>query len=93
MITCTYMMLLLYMMKVFGAVNYFRLILTTPLDKTREACERIVQFCLEHEKVVDVWGLRTIRISRTVGDEGLTKHEESILPFHTKPDKYKSECL
>jgi hypothetical protein len=80
---------LLYVTKVFGAPNYFRLILTAPLDKTHEACERILEFCLQHEKVADVRKLRTmVSITRTVGDEGLAKKEESILPFHTKSDKY-----
>jgi hypothetical protein len=80
---------LLFVMKVFGAPNYFRLILTAPLDKTREACQRIVEFCLDHEKVTDVRALRRmVSITRTVGNEGLAKKEESILPFHTKSAKY-----
>jgi hypothetical protein len=76
-------------MKVFGAPNFFRLILTAPLDKTREACHRIVEFCLQHEKTTNVCELPTITsITRTMGDEGLTKETESIPPLHTKPDKY-----
>jgi hypothetical protein len=75
---------------VFGAPNYIRLILTAPLEKTREACERIVEFCTQHEKVVDARALRTmISITRTVGDEGLASKEESILPFHKISNKYK----
>jgi hypothetical protein len=79
----------LYVTKVFGVSNYIRLILTAPLEKTREACERIVEFCLEHVKVTDGHALRRmVSITRTVGDEGLAKKEESILPFHKKSDKY-----
>jgi hypothetical protein len=55
----------------------------------REACERIVEFCIQHEKAANVRELRTMKsITRTVGDEGLAKREESILPFHTKSNKY-----
>ena len=78
---------LLCVMKVFGAPNFFRLVLTTPIDKTRDACERIVEFCLQHE-TTDARALRTMKSPmRVVGDEDLAKKEESILPFHVKSEK------
>lgn len=66
------------------------MVLTVPADKTREACERIVQFCIDHQIVKNAERPRLTRsISRVVNDEGLAKPEESILPFHTKSSKYK----
>lgn len=37
---------------VFGIENFFRIVLTTPSDKTEEACQRIVEFCRRHAKVI-----------------------------------------
>ncbi len=66
----------LYVMKVFGAPNYFRLILTAPVDKTREACERIVEFCMEHLRGNNMPILRRIKsVVRKVGDVSLAKKE------------------
>ena len=76
--------------KVFGISNYLRLVLTAPIDKTREACERILQFCLDHERLIDGRALaRVSSVTRAVGDEGRFKREESILAYHEISDKYK----
>ncbi|CAF1007375.1 unnamed protein product [Rotaria sp. Silwood1] len=37
---------------VFGIDNFFRIVLTTPTDKTEEACQRIVEFCRRHAKSI-----------------------------------------
>jgi hypothetical protein len=59
----------LYVIKVFGAPNYFRLILTAPLEKTREACQRILEFCFDHQKKPNIHTLRRmVSITRTVGE-------------------------
>jgi hypothetical protein len=61
--------MILYLIKVFGAPNYFRLILTAPLEKTREACQRILEFCFDHQKVPNIQTLRRmVSITRTVGE-------------------------
>ena len=36
--------------QVFGIDNFFRIVLTTPMDKTEEACQRILEFCQRHAK-------------------------------------------
>ncbi|CAF1955039.1 unnamed protein product [Rotaria magnacalcarata] len=75
---------------VFGAVNFFRVVLTVPTDKAREACERIVQFCINHQKAKDTPAPSIPQsFSKLLEDEGLVNPEESILPFHTKSSKYK----
>jgi hypothetical protein len=80
-----------YMMKVFGIPNYIRLVLTTPLDKTREACERILEFCLEHQKTINARALRRMKsfTRPEVGPDAVAMAEESILPFHVKSNKFK----
>ncbi|CAM2714276.1 unnamed protein product [Rotaria socialis] len=76
--------------KVFGMPNYFRLVLTTPYDKTQEACERIVEFCHEHKQITNPDQLRASKdITRwEVRAEGLAQSEESILPFYTNSKRY-----
>ncbi|CAF3526474.1 unnamed protein product [Rotaria socialis] len=75
---------------VFGMPNYFRLVLTTPYDKTQEACERIVEFCHEHKQITNPDQLRASKdITRwEVRAEGLAQSEESILPFYTNSKRY-----
>jgi hypothetical protein len=69
--------LFLYTTQVFGAPNYIRLILTAPLEKTTEACERIVEFCMKHAKAAKVRALRPmLSTKRTVGDGGVARIAE-----------------
>ncbi|CAF1289417.1 unnamed protein product [Adineta steineri] len=37
---------------VFGIDNFFRIVLSTPMEKTEEACQRIIEFCQRHAKSV-----------------------------------------
>lgn len=37
---------------VFGIDNFFRIVLTTPVEKTEEACQRILEFCRRHAKSI-----------------------------------------
>lgn len=38
------------LLQVFGIENFFRIVLTTPMDKTEEACQRMLEFCHRHAK-------------------------------------------
>lgn len=40
----------LFDFQVFGIDNFIRIVLTTPMDKTEEACQRILEFCQRHAK-------------------------------------------
>ncbi|CAF1190065.1 unnamed protein product [Adineta ricciae] len=37
---------------VFGIDNFIRIVLTTPMEKTEEACQRILEFCHRHAKTI-----------------------------------------